>query len=97
MKRWRAFHECCPGCLGHTVTYTEREPVKGDMAFCRSCQCQGVVDRDPWGLYIEWPEDLCAKCHRRIDAHTVGLVKRIKDVIRITRILTEIEESGHGR
>lgn len=67
VKSWREFHECCPTCLGYTAVYTAGKPTAGDLAFCRSCYCQGVIARDPWGLYIEWPDDMCAKCYRRLD------------------------------
>lgn len=78
--------EVCTGCGSachamttvHYLLCTPDMCMPGDTVKCSKCQCQGWVDCDDDGIFVYWPEDICAGCHRMYEQRIASLTRALR-------------------
>lgn len=84
-KQWKRWFEVCDNCGAASRVYTAATAPciaqEGDFGRCTRCYCTGIVQKDHWGYYLEWSQDMCAKCYRDQDARMDRLSKRIYTIL----------------
>ena len=70
-KKWQNWVEQCESCGSNTQVLTfsayANWAYDGDLVRCTECYCLGHIDCDSESCaWIEWPDDICAKCYRNI-------------------------------
>ncbi len=84
-KQWSDLTCECDGCGASVQVLSAThwllaEPdmcMPGDMVRCSGCACIGWIAVDEDGAYAAWPDDVCAACHRRLEAVLERVTRKI--------------------